>query len=112
MNVLSPQDLKVQIDSGIAPTIVDLQFIHEYEHRHIPGAINIPGDQKFEEHAQETLKDKAAAIVVYGEFDELQKGSEGAERLEKLGYTNVSRLTGGLMGYMEAGFTVEGGWES
>lgn len=112
MNTLSPAELKAKIDASESITIVDLQVAHEYEHRHIPGAINIPGDQAFEQHVEELLKDKEAAIVLYGEFDELGKGSEGAERLEKLGYTNVSRLTGGLMGWMEAGFMVEGGRES
>ena len=58
------------------------------------------------------LKDKDADIVLYGEFDELGKGSLVAEALSIAGYTKVSRLAGGMMGWMEAGFGVEGGQES
>jgi rhodanese-related sulfurtransferase len=112
MNAISPQDLKTKIDAAEAITIVDLQDAHEYEHRHIPGAINVPITDKCDEACATILKEKDSAIVVYGEFDELGKGSQAAETLEKMGYTNLSRLTGGLMGWMEAGYMIEGGRES
>ena len=58
------------------------------------------------------MKDKDADIVLYGEFDELGKGSQVAEALQQAGYTKVSRLVGGMMGWMEAGYGVENGSES
>jgi rhodanese-related sulfurtransferase len=109
MEILSVTDLKSKIDGGTPLTIVDLQDPANFEHRHIPGAVNIPMDDKYNVAYADILKDKDATIVLYGEFDELGKGAEAAEHLTAAGYTNLIRLTGGLMGWMEAGYAVEGG---
>jgi len=109
MEMLSAKDLKVKLDTGETLTLVDLQEPHEFEHRHIPGAVNIPVDGKCDETCAAILKDKDAKIVVYGEFDELGKGAVATDALAAAGYTNLSRVTGGLMGWMEAGYAVEGG---
>lgn len=107
---MKPQELKTLLEQG-SVTLVDLQDAHEYEHRHIPGAINIPSTTSGQD-VQKILTDKDARIVVYGEYDELGKGREALEGLNALGYEQVNRLAGGLMGWMEAGFAVEGGQES
>ena len=109
METLSVTDLKSKIDSATPLMLVDLQDPANFEHRHIPGAVNIPMDDKCAEVCAEVLKDKDATIVVYGEFDELGKGSQATDILAAAGYTNLIRLTGGLMGWMEAGYQVEGG---
>lgn len=112
MNAITPQELKAKIEAGETCTIVDLQDPHNYEHRHIPGAINIPVDDKCDEGCAAILKDHDQMLVLYGEFDELGKGSKAAETLTAEGYANICRLTGGLMGWMEAGYAIEGGKES
>lgn len=109
METLSVTDLKAKLDAGETFTLVDLQDPENFEHRHIPGALNIPMTDKCDEACAAVLKDKDATIVVYGEFDELGKGSQAAEILQAAGYTKLSKLTGGLMGWMEAGHAVEGG---
>jgi rhodanese-related sulfurtransferase len=83
--------------------LLDLQSVESYRHRHVPGAVQL-------EDASRLAKD--GLVVVYGEYDELGKGAEAADKLVAAGFTNVWRLQGGLMGWMEAGFTVEGGQES
>lgn len=108
---MNAKELKSALDADRAITIVDLQDAHSYQHRHIPGAINVPSTASADE-CQRCLTDKGANIVVYGEYDELGKGAEAIEGLKKLGYGNVERLDGGMMGWMEAGFAVEGGTES
>lgn len=108
---MKPQELKAAQDAGETITLVDLQDAHSYQHRHIPGAVNVPSTASADE-CQKCLPDKDARIIVYGEYDELGKGGEAIEGLKKLGYGNVDRLEGGLMGWMEAGFAVEGGQES
>jgi len=109
MNVISVQELKAKLEAGESLTLVDLQDPHEFEHRHIPGAVNIPMSNKCDEACAVILKDKDATIIVYGEFDELGKGSQATDVLTTAGYSNLIRLTGGLMGWMEAGYAVEGG---
>lgn len=108
MNV---SELKAALDADQAITIVDLQDAHSYQHRHIPGAINVPSTATADE-CKRCLTDHDAKIVVYGEYDELGKGAEAIASLNRLGYANVERLDGGMMGWMEAGFAVEGGTES
>lgn len=108
---MKPNELKELIDGGAAIIIVDLQDAHSYAHRHVPGAINVPSTASADD-VQKILADKDARIVVYGEFDELEKGREAVEGLNKLGYEQVNRLQGGLLGWMEAGYPVEGGQES
>lgn len=103
MNTLTPQELKAKIDAHAAVTIIDVQPHEAYVHRHIPGAVHVEGY---------AVPAKDALLVVYGEFDELGKGAAAAEALTGQGFTNVHRLQGGMMGWMEAGYMVEGGAES
>lgn len=112
MEILSPQELKAKHDAGAAVTLVDLQSPEAYAHRHIPGAVHMEPSPTCGEECASLLKDKDADIVLYGEFDELGKGSQVAETLLTAGYTKVSRLAGGMMAWMEAGYGVEGGQES
>jgi rhodanese-related sulfurtransferase len=109
---LSPQDLKAKLDGGVSLTLVDLQTVEGYAHRHIPGAVHMDPSSLCGEDCEKLLKDKDADIVLYGEFDELGKGAQVAEVLERAGYSKISRLLGGMMGWMEAGYGIEGGSES
>jgi rhodanese-related sulfurtransferase len=108
---VTPQRLKEELDKGTAFLLVDLQETEKYQHAHIPGAVNIPM-ASFAEQYPAVLKDKAMSIVAYGEYDDLHKGSDAAKVLEDAGYTRVGHIVGGLHGWQEAGYRVEGGWES
>lgn len=108
---VTPQKLKEELDKGTAMTIVDLQEQSQYQHSHIPGAVNLPLET-FEQHYPAVLKDKDQTIVTYGEFDDLGKGTKAAQTLEAAGYTKVGRVVGGLMGWKDAGYRTEGGFES
>jgi len=110
MNV-TPQRLKEETEKGTAMSVIDLQDEHEYEHSHVPGAMNIPMVSFATAYAA-VLKDKDETIVLYGEYDELGKGDQAAQTLEAAGYTKVGRLVGGLMGWKQAGYPIEGGQES
>lgn len=100
------------MENGEPVTIVDLQDAHEYEHRHIPSAVNVIVDEDCKNQCAKLAEDKEASIVVCGEFDELGKAEKACGILVGLGCKNVSILQGGLMGWMEAGYQVEGGRES
>jgi len=108
---VTPQKLKQEVESGKSVTIVDLQVADAYEHSHIPGAVNLPLDA-FEAEYASVLKDKDAIVVLYGEYDELGKGSKAAETLEAAGYTRIGHVVGGIRGWQEAGYPTEGGRES
>lgn len=112
MESLSPQELKHKLDTGAPLTLIDLQTPEGYAHRHIPGAAHMEPSPTCGEECARLLKDKDAEIVLYGEFDELGKGALVADALVSAGYLKVSRLSGGMMGWMEAGYGVEHGEES
>ena len=111
MQIVPPQRLKTELDKCTPVEIIDLQEPHKYAHSHIPCAMNVPVEE-FDNGFEQHLKDKDAVVVLYGEFDELGKGTKAAEKLEAAGYTKVGRLEGGLMGWKEAGYPTEGGIES
>ncbi len=108
---VTPERLKKEMDDGTPIILVDLQASEKYQHSHIPGAINIEME-KFEAEYPAILKDKNEAIVLYGEYDELGKGSTAGKILEDAGYMRVGHIAGGVMAWKESGYKVEGGMES
>lgn len=82
--------------------IVDVRTIEEYEERHILGAMNIPNESIGEEEIAQ-LPDKNQLIFVYCRSG--RRSKEAAEKLCKLGYTNVVEF-GGIIDWQ--GETVSG----
>ena len=111
IEAVTPQKLKEEMKKGTGMVIVDLQTPEQYQHSHISGAVNIPME-KFEEEYPAVLKDMNMSVVLYGEYDEMGKGTKAGEILVAKGYSQVGRIEGGLMGWKEAGFVTEGGLES
>ncbi|MBP9827599.1 rhodanese-like domain-containing protein [Patescibacteria group bacterium] len=112
MQAILATELKAHLEAQKPVTLIDLQDDQGFTHRHIPSATHLVVQVGDEAEVGNVLKDKDAFIVIYGEFDELGKGSAAEAVLQSLGYTNVHRLQGGLMGWMEAGYAVEGGASS
>jgi len=112
MQAIEAAELKAHLDAQKPVTIVDLQDDQAFTHRHIPSAVHLVVQEGAQAQIEEVLKDKDAFTVLYGEFDELGKGSAAEAVLQSMGYTNAKRLKGGLMGWMEAGYAVEGGASS
>ena len=71
--------------------ILDVRTAEEFSEKHIPGAVNIPnetiGDQDIPE-----LPDKEQLILVYCRSGNRSK--QAAEKLVKLGYTNIVEFGG------------------
>ena len=66
--------------------ILDVRTAEEYSEKHIPGAINIPNETIGSEDIPE-LPDKEQLILVYCRSGNRSK--QAAEKLAKLGYTNI-----------------------
>ena len=71
--------------------ILDVRTTEEYSEKHIPGAINIPNETIGTEDIPE-LPDKEQLILVYCRSGNRSK--QAAEKLVKLGYTNIVELGG------------------
>ena len=71
--------------------ILDVRRPDEYAEGHIPGAINVPNEKIGTSEIPE-LPDKSQLILVYCRSGNRSK--QAAEKLVKLGYTNVSEFGG------------------
>ena len=71
--------------------ILDVRTEEEYEEKHIPGAICIPNETIGTEEI-EALPDKNRLIMVYCRSGNRSK--KAAEKLVKLGYTNIVEFGG------------------
>ena len=77
-----------------------------YDRDHLPGAINIV-ESEVEDLAAEALPDKDAAIVTYCSNAACANSQAVADRLERLGYTNVRKYRDGIQDWVAAGNPTE-----
>jgi len=85
--------------------ILDVRTVAEFNEKHIPGAINIPNETIATDTIPE-LPDKEQLILVYCRSGNRSK--QAAEKLVKLGYTNIVEF-GGINDWTGETETNEGG---
>jgi rhodanese-related sulfurtransferase len=61
---ISREDLKAKIDRGDDFVLVETLSEEQYQHAHLPDAVNLPPD-RVRELASEVLPNKEADVVVY-----------------------------------------------
>lgn len=88
---ISQEEAKRIMDSDSDAIIVDVRRADEYASGHIPGAVCIP-NETIEETAGKLLPDRDRLILVYCRSGNRSK--QAAEKLCKLGYTNVKEFGG------------------
>ena len=71
--------------------IIDVRTESEYQQGHIKNAINIP-NESIDESVSEILTDKDQLLLVYCRSGNRSK--QAAEKLKKLGYTNLIEFGG------------------
>ena len=88
---ISMEEAKVIIEEEKVYIIVDVRTPDEFADKHIPNAINIPNETIGTEEIA-GLPDKDQKILVYCRSGNRSK--QAAEKLVKLGYTNVVEIGG------------------
>ena len=88
---ITAEEAKKVMDTQADYIILDVRTQEEYDEGHIPGAILIP-DTQIEEKAEEVLTDKNQLILVYCRSG--RRSKLAAEKLAKLGYTNIKEFGG------------------
>jgi rhodanese-related sulfurtransferase len=96
-------DVKAKLDRGEKLILVDVREESEYAKDHLPGAIHL-GKGIIERDVEERVPDLNAPLVLYcgGGF----RSALAADNLQKMGYTNVFSMDGGIRGWREQGFTL------
>lgn len=89
-----------------SPIIINALSQDAYLAKHIPGSINIPTENA--EMAKEVIPYMDAEIVVYCANADCDASPNLAQKLEEMGYTNVSDFEEGLAGWRKAGYELIG----
>jgi len=90
--------------------LVDTLPTSAYRKGHLPGAINILSDDILAQ-APHRLPNRDAQIVVYCANGPCRRSDRAAERLIRLGYSNVRDYHEGKAGWLAAGLPLETGDE-
>lgn len=105
METITASELEDIKNSGRDFVLVDVLSEEHFEDEHIPGAVNIPLDQIGTEALERFDKDQE--IVVYCKDIDCQASPKAAEKLDKLGFTNIKDFEKGLESWKKAGNEVE-----
>lgn len=112
--VVTADQLKKWVDEKKDMIIVDTMPLEKsYVKQHVPGAVQIEfpipemkeiDDKKKAEFLKLLGPDKNRPIVIYCGFVECTRSHNGAMWAVNLGYKNVYRFPGGIMGWAQAGY--------
>src|SRR5438309_1314358 len=100
------EDVKARLDRGEKFQLVDVREESEWAKDHVSGAIHL-GKGVIERDAEQCLPDTAAEIILYcgGGY----RSALAADNLQKMGYTNVYSMDGGVRGWREKGYPLTKG---
>src|SRR5262245_26614746 len=86
-------EVKARLDRGDRPILIDVREESEYARDHVPGAIHI-GKGVLERDIENRVPDTATEVILYcgGGF----RSALAADALQKMGYTNVVSMDGGI----------------
>jgi rhodanese-related sulfurtransferase len=103
---LTVDQVKAKLDRGEKFHLVDVREESEWAKDHLPGAVHL-GKGVIERDVEKELPDTAAEVVLYcgGGF----RSALAAENLQKMGYTNVISMDGGVRGWREKGHPMTSG---
>jgi rhodanese-related sulfurtransferase len=98
---VSIDQVKARLDRGEEFLLVDVREESEYAKDHLPGAIHL-GKGIIERDIEERVNQLDAPLVLYcgGGY----RSALAADNLQKMGYTNVLSMDGGIRGWREKRF--------
>ena len=93
-------EVKAMLDKGEKFLLVDVREESEFAKDHLPGAIHL-GKGVIERDIEQRVPDTGAKLVLYcgGGY----RSALAADNLQKMGYTNVISMDGGMRGWRHGG---------
>ena len=93
--------VKAKLDKGEEFLLIDVREDHEYAKDHLPGAVHL-GKGIIERDVEERVPDLTTPMILYcgGGF----RSALAADNLQKMGYTQVISMDGGIREWREKGF--------
>lgn len=94
-------EVKARLDGGARLCLVDVREESEWAKDHLPSAIHL-GKGVLERDIETRLPDPAAEIILYcgGGF----RSALAAENLQRMGYSNVFSMDGGIRDWRQKGY--------
>ena len=94
-------EIKARLDRGDRFLLVDVREESEWAKDHLPGAIHL-GKGVIERDIEQKVPDTATEMVLYcgGGF----RSALAADILQKMGYTNVLSMDGGIRDWRQKGY--------
>ena len=95
------EEVKTRLDRGEKLCLVDVREESEWAKDHLPGAVSL-GKGILERDIEGSLPDTGAEIILYcgGGF----RSALAAENLQRMGYTNVLSMDGGVRDWRGKGY--------
>jgi rhodanese-related sulfurtransferase len=97
---ISRDHLKQMIDRSMKFTLIEVLDAEQFADFHLPGAINVPLDDTFEQAMLAAVPNKNRKIVVYCGEKACDRSYRAAAQLGALGYTRVRDFTLGKQGWL------------
>jgi rhodanese-related sulfurtransferase len=96
-------EVKTRLDRGEKLCLVDVREESEWAQDHLPGAIHL-GKGVIERDIEARLTDTGAEIILYcgGGY----RSALAAENLQRMGYTHVVSMDGGIRGWRDKGYSL------
>jgi rhodanese-related sulfurtransferase len=91
-------EVKARLDRGEKPTLIDVREESEFAKDHLPAAVHL-GKGIIERDIETRYPDASAELILYcgGGF----RSALAADNLQKMGYTNVISMDGGIREWRE-----------
>jgi rhodanese-related sulfurtransferase len=98
---LTVDQVKAKLDRGEKFRLIDVREESEWAKDHLPNAEHL-GKGVIERDVEQRIPDHASELVLYcgGGF----RSALAADNLQKMGYTNVWSMDGGVRGWREKGY--------
>jgi rhodanese-related sulfurtransferase len=96
--------VKQKIDKGESFVLIDVREESEWARDHLPRAIHL-GKGIIERDIEQRVPDHGAPLILYcgGGF----RSALAADNLQKMGYTNVLSMDGGIRDWRQKGYPLE-----
>jgi rhodanese-related sulfurtransferase len=94
-------EVKARLDRGEKFLLVDVREESEYAKDHLPGAVHL-GKGVIERDVEQKVPDTGTEMILYcgGGF----RSALAADNLQKMGYSNVLSMDGGIRAWREQGY--------
>ena len=109
---VSPAEAKELLAAAPDGLVIDVRELHEWDTGHLPGAVHIPLAQlparaNPESPSADPALTAAKDRLIIAQCRTGQRSVVAADALQKLGYTNVASMRGGILLWARSGFPID-----